>query len=628
MKTYRLFLVAAFALFFITPIVQAVGYSSFSVDCLGYRYDIKRILDGFDVRVTKDGKTRNFFLSDIYEFSRSTSNPIPKCEGAKLPFIDSSYGKYSSSHFLGLINPETPEITIEKQVLQGSTSFGYPNANSNIIRVLNSIQQSPQVISIGGGALLLSNPVTQTSIAYIQNGIKQTAVAPVLKPLSTDGLLAATSTPTGYQYADSYYQVYYFDGSAVLVNEYKKLGSPGAHLCVADNPNTCRASLNKWYRYTNGSWQETSAPVFDETPNSNLEWDGIEIVSKNQTYEGTNNLNDRSYYMYDSSNRVIRYVSPSNWNTTIGLQKITCGDTSYAVFEKQFADRYADNSKLNYPARQYMLEIKRSSGIKAIPFAHDGKRSWTSQAVGIRGCIQNHLLVETSYSYVRPDGAFESKYQTTVVNATDSSVQSRNTTRTSNGSGWTKVDNSNSYAWGTTASIYKSSQNGEVSGDTTIHAIANDGRFQSVKPPFFKRLADSPGGSSMTFSLDKSGAIMVSHFELLSSLTYQQKYYRYDGSMYREITASDYENRSSRYEAGPPAGTSLYLQKDGSRIALKSYFLERSQGIKTSLLHDFGSTNARLNWYRIGPLEKNGTRNIRYSVTVNGKTQTWNAIVR
>lgn len=635
MKIYKFVLFVASAIFFVIPIAHAADTNSFSITCAGYRYDTTHVLDGFDIRVTKDGKTRSFFLVDIMEnlsmYGGVSIGLMTQCQGSKLPFMYYSSSRYGSLEWVGLINPETTAITKEEKIIQGDMSWGSPASISNPVKQLGNALHAGTLKSIMGG--VTREPITGTAdVRFLQSGIVQTMTVPLLKSLVADGLSVATTTATGYQYADTYSQQYFFDGTAVIVNEFKRLGSPGKYFCAQDNPNICSASLNKWYRYVNGTWQEISVPVFETIQYAPQAWNRLELVSKSRVGEGSNNLNDRSYYAYDSSNHVVRYVSASQWNTTVGNGKITCGDTTYALFEKQFADKnaYEANRLLAYPVRQYMLEIRRGTNIKAIPLPHDGKASWQTLGANIIGCVQNRALIESVYTTQGPNSEYKSVYRSTVVDPTDTSVQLHSSTKTFPTSGWYRVMQSPAYLWAQTAYLYKSSITGEISGEATISAITKDGKLVTIKPPFLKPISNDVYGGSMQFSLDRSGNVIVYHSSYASKYELSTtKYYRYNGSAYQEISEEDFNtSKTNVFETAPFAGTDLYLQQDGTRIALKSYYLERYLQKQAFLLHDFGSSSMSLNWYRIGPLENNGTRNIRYSVTVNGRTQVWNATVR
>ncbi|MFH1077773.1 MAG: hypothetical protein V1745_00610 [Patescibacteria group bacterium] len=69
--------------------------------------------------------------------------------------------------------------------------------------------------------------------------------------------------------------------------------------------------------------------------------------------------------------------------------------------------------------------------------------------------------------------------------------------------------------------------------------------------------------------------------------------------------------------------TGLYVAAERDGLVLRSFYLK-----KPMLLHGLTGTSFVLDWYRIGPLEKDGTRKVWYGFTANGATQTWQAIVR
>lgn len=329
--------------------------------------------------------------------------------------------------------------------------------------------------------------------------------------------------------------------------------------------------------------------------------------------EKSDGLNDKSYYMFDAKGNVVRKTATSAWNTTLATDSVECTNgVTYVLYAKHFAE--ANTASSTSPAIQYMIERSGDGKRMLIPVPYaDG--SWRvpgydpmpyfgrcfgkSAGIYARGRVSIVSDKTPFVSYLNPKTSIAADYSNSEL----------------------YFDGSAYYDEG----IIWLNEIG-IQGDASLLTLNANGTVTKRKPVFFRDLRQYPVGSGMKFRKDpkdpKKIVVLLSIYNNNPDLTVV-KYFLESSGTYTEVSRSEQEWVPREYN-WDETGTPLYVSADTDMLTVRSFFLE-----KPMLLHGFlPGTAYTLLWHRVGPLEQDGTRKIRYAFTSNGRIQTWLAVVR
>lgn len=111
----RIFSVLAICLVFLPNRAQALGYNETAHVCGAYHFNVLRVVDGFQIRVSNGGKTRSLFYVDSFiDGGKKYSSVISGCIDDALAIIDRTSGKYDEGLTVNLIDPTQNALQIRK----------------------------------------------------------------------------------------------------------------------------------------------------------------------------------------------------------------------------------------------------------------------------------------------------------------------------------------------------------------------------------------------------------------------------------------------------------------------------------------------------------------------------------
>ncbi|MBU0540236.1 hypothetical protein KKF59_01015 [Patescibacteria group bacterium] len=147
-KTFFVMLMGVWILSFSIPVVAAQVTSSDTFKkCGAYSYNIKRVVDGFQIRVTDGARVRTMFYRDVISgngVTGSESNVMSECEGSSLVFLDRTYGKYSQSYTVKFLDPTQDSLRINALDTVTSVNYGTVEMKSKNIAQIDAIMSKPQ----------------------------------------------------------------------------------------------------------------------------------------------------------------------------------------------------------------------------------------------------------------------------------------------------------------------------------------------------------------------------------------------------------------------------------------------------------------------------------------------------
>ncbi|MFA4954148.1 MAG: hypothetical protein WC641_02460 [Patescibacteria group bacterium] len=362
---------------------------------------------------------------------------------------------------------------------------------------------------------------------------------------------------------------------------------------------------------------------FFSAPVDGLSIKGAELVSKSRIASQNDALNDRSFYVFSGSGTVKR-LADSNWNTTLARSVANCPDgTNYTLYEKQFAERNTAESK--FPASQFLIERVSKGVRKLMPIPYiDGfwKYPGATLNVSFKGCYGGNMVLDVRdgffWSVMENRKPFDSMTMLTTQTQYADYVNPKKSI-SSSVVNLIQYDGANYYQSGHLERVTQG-----IQGSAVIRTLLADGSIKVTAPNYFKSLLYYPVGSGMFFSkypLDRNKVVI----ELSPAAGSKSEYYIYENGAYVDADVAGVRTviPDRAIQDGFSFFTPFYISPAKEGLALKSFFVP--QGL---LLHGTGKTKYQLKWQRVGPLEKDGTRKIWYSMTLNGKPQTWLATIR
>ena len=361
-------------------------------------------------------------------------------------------------------------------------------------------------------------------------------------------------------------------------------------------------------------------------PTENWIVERTELVGKTPTaIESANMLNDRSFYVFDGKGGYIKKTANSSWNTTQAIDTALCSNgTTYVLYQKMFAETNTPTS--TFPNVQYIVERSGNGPRTLIPVPYvDG--SWQAEMLGASIFSQNKPIYFGScmgasaslnvHWRVMTANPIEFKYTTRVamITPTTTVIDYINPSRSIE-AGYKAA---NSIISQGALHYYPSSG---ITGSSIISELHADGTVTQRKPIYFRDITSYGDGVSFYFRLDPIEPSRITlAVKTWSGPNESYKYYMETNGVYQEVDRS--ENSWATSEVFAEQGTHLYLSADKDMITVRSFYLA-----KPMLLHYLPNTAYTLNWYRIGPLELDGTRKVWYELTVHGKKEMWFARVR
>ncbi len=328
---------------------------------------------------------------------------------------------------------------------------------------------------------------------------------------------------------------------------------------------------------------------------------------------------DRSYFIFSADHKsVIKKSTPSYWNNAWAQDSITCNGVTYTLYDKRFAEN--DTTTSTYPADQFVIERSTKQGSKLIPVPYtDGYwKKFKSLFPALGNCYGKNIAVQVQSAIENVDGSLNDIDQVTLISDKTAFVDYLNP-KTS--IAYDLVTNHLYYKAGL---IWHATDG--IKGDATITTLNTDGSVTRKKPPFFQNLMDYPVGSSMEFRKDPQNDSNVAVILMQSSSTdvlqprTQSKFVETSGE-YIESPNLVWNDAYANFHWGMQSSP-LYLSSEKTGLVVKSYPTPISL-----LLHGTGGKDYHLEWYRIGPLEADGSRKIRYAINIDNKIQTWSAVL-
>ena len=362
---------------------------------------------------------------------------------------------------------------------------------------------------------------------------------------------------------------------------------------------------------------------FFSAPVDGLSVKSAKLVSKSRIASQNDALNDRSFYVFSGSGTVKR-LADSSWNTTLARSVANCPDgTSYTLYEKQFAERNTADSK--FPASQFIVErvFKGVRKLMPIPYIDSfWKYPGATLNVSFKGCYGGNMVLDVRdgffWSVMENRKPFDSMTMLTSQTQYADYLNPKKSIMSSVVN-LIQYDGANYYQSGHLERVTQG-----IDGSAVIRTLLADGSIKVTTPIYFKSLLYYPVGSGMFFSkypLDRNKIVI----ELSPAAGSKSEYYIYQNGAYVDADIAGVRTviPDRAMEDGFSNFTPFYISPAKEGLAFKSYFVP--QGL---LLHGTGNTRFQLKWQRVGPLEKDGTRKIWYSMTLNGRPQTWLATVR
>ncbi|MBU1032552.1 MAG: hypothetical protein ABII13_04400 [Patescibacteria group bacterium] len=343
-----------------------------------------------------------------------------------------------------------------------------------------------------------------------------------------------------------------------------------------------------------------------------------ELVSKKQIPNQEKDiLNDRSFYVFDDNGGIETRTADSNWNTTIAKNRtsaMVCDNVAYVLYEKRFA---SDNTATStFPAIQYIIERSGDGPRKLIPVPYvDGY--WNEARFTFypwfNRCFGKNVIFHTNdrLTLISKDTNFTDYFNPKISIKADSTVK------------W-DFFNGQYYNPGKIEFTDKG-----VEGSSIVSILKQDGSTRDRSPVYFRNIREYPLNTTMEFRIDP-----VAHDKIIVVVKQpcddcdnysKTSYFLETDGVYEQITREEIQwDWNEVDKTFSLRATPIYISAEKGAIALRGQTLDEPM-----FLHGFPKDmEYELNWYRIGPLEFNGTRKIWYSFTVDGKTQTWEARVQ
>jgi hypothetical protein len=337
-------------------------------------------------------------------------------------------------------------------------------------------------------------------------------------------------------------------------------------------------------------------------------------------------LHSKQYAVFAQNGAELRNTS-SNWNTTVALDSRVCANgIAYVLYEKQFAEEDTETSA--YPAKQYVIERSGEGRRSIVPIPHvdgdwrDPDRSLEAPLFG--DCFDRNvgLLVNGNIVMITPHDShvdYRASDRTMTTYQYETGESSEGPYQYRHDYTIRKAD----YGYWIPGRIYRTADS--VEGSADISFLSAGGSSFKRKPVFFRDIRQYPVNTTMTFLLDPQDYLKVIVELSVPSTVKDQSdtvtYFKETNHVYQETT-----KEGLSWETPFPWDnrfTPLYVSAEQNAIVVKSYFFEQSL-----MLHAFPGRSPVLQWYRVGPLERDGTRKVWYAFTVNGHTQTWFAVVK
>lgn len=473
--------------------------------CGDFHFDIMRVVDGFQIKVTDGARVRTIFHNDV--FGASMINPMVSsintgCYGKSLAIVDRISSKYGSSATVSLLDPSLDPLQIKELGTRRYASVAFESSH---------------------------DPITIPPQASAQ----------------MDELLSREADP--------------------------------------------------WYITRTGLVSKKSAVV-----------------------EKSDMLNDRSYYVFDGQGGIVRRLANSSWNTVAAKDVMVCGGVAYVLYAKELAE--INTATSSYPAEQYIIERSGQGTRKLIPVPYkDG--AWKD----LNKYQVNNLYVRPYFGRCFGEAvSLFNQYRITMVSGTSRFANFLDPRFSI--ADWDPKTGVKAYSYQngyfTPGKIWSDANS--VQGSSVIKTLDANGRVIKIKPPYFKNIKSFDAGTMMEFGLDPEypdkAAVSLTEFCRSCAVTLVKSFYRQTNKGYEKIPGGD--SFWIDAESVKANMTPLYLQADNTGISVRSYFLNQPM-----LLHGIASKFSLLG-YRIGPLERDGTRKIWYTFKADGRVQRWMAVVR
>ena len=352
------------------------------------------------------------------------------------------------------------------------------------------------------------------------------------------------------------------------------------------------------------------------------------VYKKHIQVEKVDFLNDRRYAAFAQDGRVVYGTASSNWNTTVALDSRVCANgTTYVLYAKMFANGETEFTS-TYPSNQYLIERsgKGHRTLIPIPYVQDAWRSLdTYPGVPELGrCFGEHvglffdkkiLIVSpqtTSIDYLNPRTSLDTYApEPSSSDQVSSRIMNLQDIRVSPAGYWIP------------GRILRGNEG--VRGSGAILLLNTQGSVTRLRPAYYRDMRQYPVDTQMNFFLDPQGGKNTTVQLILPGSDAHgdevESYHEETNGIYHEVARNDAHWQKRVYTKYP--FTPLYVSADKGGLTIKSHFLKQPM-----LLHGLPNTPYSLQWYRVGPLELDGTRKVWYAFSVNGNTQTWFAVVR
>jgi hypothetical protein len=607
-KRYLSLLAIALSIGFAVPVFAS--YRTMTRDCRPYQYEVQPVLHGTIFRVKDDGRVRETFFPSRELFL------LPGCQGSRLAFSQTFTGKYSSSILVSLVDPEGPELRIEK-ALEGSTGANYGSflPENRITTIKGIVQKTAGVMTFNTN----QNPATQNpvEISYLNGGNVTKRQVPLMSDPSSLPWPDTTSTMV-------YFAEYSFDGQDVFVHE----------VMFERDGDQYDDWMNRWSKLQNGTYVAVLPPDFTaEAPTGDRLYEPLaEIRSKARLANQSDMLNDRSYYVFGANGSPVRRIAPSSWNSILGERELHCDDVTYTLYQKQLAAEPTAAS--TYPSIQYVVERVRGTSRKLIPVPHVDQ-SWKRPLkpgallnVGLEACLGGNAVLNVVASDEVKNALGETypkdilHFMVITPNVTYVNYLDKNKTISAD----TYSDGRSPGRYFIAGAIFRTDEG--VGGDATLAEVLENGTVVRSKPAYFRDIRQYPVGTRMTFYRHRDTDQFVvqlsapdRHYSELGA-RWTHEVYVFENGQYQKVPDVNYVHQILPPEY-PSDFRPIYVAAQKDMLTLKSYFLER-----TTLLHYLPGKTFTLDWYRISPVAKDGSQKVWYAFTTDGRQQTWVATIR
>lgn len=329
-------------------------------------------------------------------------------------------------------------------------------------------------------------------------------------------------------------------------------------------------------------------------------------------------LTDRSFYIFGKNGAIEKRVANSYWGTTNELSVTTCGEVTYRIFQKQFAEKNTKTSA--YPMEQFVVARTTSKGTQYLPVAYPDK-GWQQERSEANGYHDGTYPV-SAMKCIGSGMYLAVKDRLTIVTPTASKIDHLNTDRSIPSS---KIYFDGQYYY---QAGYVDNVGGVVVADSSIKTLRTDGVVVVTKPVYLQDITKTPDSSIRFYKNPNNPQEVVADLVIAmnndgsrpyskTNFTYRNGAYVQDDSWKEKIVGAYpwYENLKK--------ATPMYLQAEPGMIVLKSYHLE-----KPTLIHQTPGKTPTVEWFVVSALKADGTRDITYAFNVGGARQIWKATVK